>query len=477
MEKIGNIIELNHIRKCYVRDTPVVEDFNLEVKKGEFVTFLGPSGCGKTTILRMIGGFETPTSGEILLHGEDISKFPPNKRPINTVFQKYALFPHYNIFDNIAFGLKLKKMPKDVIEEKVKHALEVVDLEGFEKRRITTLSGGQQQRIAIARAIVNEPEILLLDEPLGALDYKMRKEMQLELKSMHEELGITFIYVTHDQEEALTMSDRIVVMSDGRIQQAGTPEEIYAKPSNVFVADFIGVSNIFNGFMTGEMQVSFCNTEFSCLYEYPIGTKTDVVVRPENVILTDYGKGKIQGEVISSIFKGTYHEITVLSGKNEIVIQSSYGEEKGKSVGVDIKPEGIHVMPYDTNTNHYKGIIDDAFHIRFEDGIFMPDITKLYPGSVMKDGILYSSDGRRLDVEGAQVDVFFESEDAQLSDDQNAGQVKGHIISIIYIGDHYNYIVRSKNEIDYYVDDAWLWNIGDYVSVVIPEDKISYQLL
>ena len=221
------IIELKNISKCYEGDTAAVDNVSLSIAKGEFVTLLGPSGCGKTTILRMIGGFELPTSGQILLGGKDISKLPPNERPINTVFQKYALFPYLNIYDNIAFGLKLKKLPKDVIDEKVCHVLDVVDLEGFERRRVHTLSGGQQQRVAIARAIVNEPEILLLDEPLGALDYKMRKEMQLELKLMHEQLGITFIFVTHDQEEALTMSDKIVVMSNGEIQQVGTPEEIY----------------------------------------------------------------------------------------------------------------------------------------------------------------------------------------------------------------------------------------------------------
>ena len=236
----NNIIELKNIVKTYDNGFTAVDGFNLEVKRGEFVTFLGPSGCGKTTTLRMIAGFEIPTSGEILLNGQDISKLPPNKRPINTVFQRYALFPHLNIFDNIAFGLKLKKLPKAEIVKKVKKVLEMVDLEGFEDRKVATLSGGQQQRIAIARALVNEPEILLLDEPLGALDLKMRKEMQIELKGMHDRLGITFIYVTHDQEEALTMSDKIVVMSEGEIQQIGTPEDIYNEPKNAFVADFIG---------------------------------------------------------------------------------------------------------------------------------------------------------------------------------------------------------------------------------------------
>ena len=283
-----NIIELRHISKVYSDNGfKAVDDFNLEVKRGEFVTFLGPSGCGKTTTLRMIAGFEMPTSGEILLNGEDISQLPANKRPINTVFQRYALFPHMNIYDNIAFGLKLKKLPKEEIRKKVKRVLDIVDLEGFENRKISTLSGGQQQRIAIARALVNEPEILMLDEPLGALDLKMRQEMQIELKHMHDELGITFIYVTHDQEEALTMSDKIVVLSEGRIQQIGTPEDIYNEPQNAFVADFIGESNIFKGIMTGHMKVRFCGGEFIGMDDVPEGTLVDVVVRPEDVIMTE----------------------------------------------------------------------------------------------------------------------------------------------------------------------------------------------
>ena len=299
-----NIIELRHISKVYSDNGfKAVDDFNLEVKRGEFVTFLGPSGCGKTTTLRMIAGFEMPTSGEILLNGEDISQLPANKRPINTVFQRYALFPHMNIYDNIAFGLKLKKLPKEEIRKKVKRVLDIVDLEGFENRKISTLSGGQQQRIAIARALVNEPEILMLDEPLGALDLKMRQEMQIELKHMHDELGITFIYVTHDQEEALTMSDKIVVLSEGRIQQIGTPEDIYNEPQNAFVADFIGESNIFKGIMTGHMKVRFCGGEFIGMDDVPEGTLVDVVVRPEDVIITKPEDGIIEGEVVSVIFK------------------------------------------------------------------------------------------------------------------------------------------------------------------------------
>ena len=299
MNESSNIIELINVHKEFDDQTVAVENFNLEIKKGEFVTFLGPSGCGKTTTLRMIAGFEIPTSGKILLNGEDISKLPPNKRPVNTVFQKYALFPHMNVYENIAFGLRLKriettvtgkdgsqkvkkvKLSKSEIDKKVKKALEIVDLEGFEKRSVSTLSGGQQQRIAIARAIVNQPEILLLDEPLGALDLKMRKEMQIELKNMHKKLGITFIYVTHDQEEALTMSDKIVVINDGEIQQTGTPTEIYNEPVNTFVADFIGESNIFNGMVVGKLKVKFCGATFDCLDDYEINDMVDVVVRPE----------------------------------------------------------------------------------------------------------------------------------------------------------------------------------------------------
>lgn len=285
LKKEEKIIEIVNVSKIF-DETAAVQDISFYVRKGEFITFLGPSGCGKTTTLRMIAGFDIPTSGKILLSGKDITNLPPNKRPVNTVFQRYALFPHYNIYDNIAFGLKLKKVPvtymndkgetytklqkltRKEIDEKVRAALAVVDLEGFEKRSVSTLSGGQQQRVAIARAIVNEPEILLLDEPLGALDLKMRKEMQIELKEMHRKLGITFIYVTHDQEEALTMSDTIVVMKDGRIQQIGTPTSIYNEPANAFVADFIGDSNILNGTMVAKYTVRFCNKNFKCVDDY-----------------------------------------------------------------------------------------------------------------------------------------------------------------------------------------------------------------
>jgi spermidine/putrescine transport system ATP-binding protein len=490
---MDNIIELKGIKKCY-DDFTAVKDFNLKVKKGEFVTFLGPSGCGKTTTLRMIAGFELPSEGQILLNGKDISVLPPNKRPINTVFQRYALFPHLNIFENIAFGLKLKtiettynngkgetvtrreKLSKSEIREKVKRALEIVDLEGFEKRDISTLSGGQQQRIAIARAIVNEPEILLLDEPLGALDSKMRKEMQIELKAMHEKFGITFIYVTHDQEEALTMSDKVVVMSDGMIQQVGTPEEIYNEPNNVFVADFIGESNIFNGKMSDKKKVSFCNAEFPCLDDFYVGADVDVVIRPEDIEMTSPEKGQIKGTVQSVIFRGMHYDITVQSGNNEILIKSTKNAVIGEELGLTIVPDGIHVIYAQTNINTYDGVITAIDKVAFADGEFYCDVTKLYPGSQISNNNILDKDGYKLNVIGNNVKVKIPIAAPSMSDDIDAGGTKGHIVSLIYKGDHYHYIVRTKSGEDIHLHDQSLWNESDYVSVLISKENIELSL-
>ncbi len=497
MSKVSNsmnIIELKNVGKSF-DDVVVVEDFNLEVKKGEFVTFLGPSGCGKTTTLRMIAGFEIPTEGQITLKGEDISKLPPYERPINTVFQRYALFPHLNIYDNIAFGLKLKtsevtykkdngkiitrkeKLSKKEIDKKVKRALEIVDLEGFEKRSVDTLSGGQQQRIAIARAIVNEPQILLLDEPLGALDLKMRKEMQIELKAMHERLGITFIYVTHDQEEALTMSDKIVVMSDGAIQQIGTPEEIYNEPKNAFVADFIGESNIFNGKVTDKLQVQFCDHTFTCVDDFHIGTKVDVVVRPEDIVMKPKGEGMMDVVVDSVVFKGVHYEITVLSGDNEIVINSIYNAVVGDTISIDIDPDSIHLIENNLTTNDFEGIITKHNTVEFADGEFECDLTQLYPNSKYVDDVLVDEKGNEIDVVGKEVSVsipVFGS--IEMSDDADKGGTTGNIISLIYKGDHYQYIVRTENEYDFIFDDEDLWNENDFVSLIIPKENISLKL-
>ena len=471
------IIELKDISKVYDGETVVVEEFNLAVKKGEFITFLGPSGCGKTTTLRMIAGFELPTAGKILLNGEDISSLPPYKRPINTVFQRYALFPHLNIYENIAFGLKMKKLSKEEIDKKVKYALEVVDLEGFEKRSVNTLSGGQQQRIAIARAIVNEPEILLLDEPLGALDLKMRKEMQIELKAMHERLGITFIYVTHDQEEALTMSDRVVVMSDGIIQQIGTPEEIYNEPNTAFVADFIGESNIFEGKMTAKNKVKFCSAEFECVDSYPRNTAVDVIVRPEDIQMTKPDKGMLKGEVVSVVFKGVHYEITVECADNEIVIQSTKNAKVGDIIGMNIGPDEIHVIVSDVHTNMFDGVITKRNTVLFGDGEFECDVTQLYPGSYLDEkGYLVTIDGEKIDLTNVEVNVEVPISAVSMSDDAELGGACGNIFSLIYKGNHYNYIVRTENEEDYILDDDDLWNEGDYVSLIIQSDKIKLTL-
>lgn len=474
-----NIIELKSITRRFEDGFTAVEDFNLEVKRGEFVTLLGPSGCGKTTTLRMIAGFEIPTEGQILLDGEDISKLPAYERPINTVFQRYALFPHLNIFDNIAFGLKLKKLPKAEIKKKVKRVLEMVDLEGFEARKVSTLSGGQQQRIAIARALVNEPEILLLDEPLGALDLKMRKEMQLELKSMHEKLGITFIYVTHDQEEALTMSDKIVVMSEGKVQQIGTPEDIYNEPKNAFVADFIGDSNIFNGIMTDKLKVRFCGAEFECLDDVPHGTLIDAVVRPEDVIITSEAEGAIKGVVTSVIFKGVHYEITVVSGKNEIVIQSTKSATVGDRVGLVIEPDGIHIMIAEHTVNKIESniILDKEYYLEFLEGELACDLPALIPGSKMDEaGVWVDAHGDEIDIDKQKVIISVKPDDITMSDNEEEGIVSGRIINLIYKGDHYSYVVRTDLDEDFVVDDEDLWNMDDRVSLIIDPEKVTFSL-
>ncbi|MBP5197441.1 MAG: polyamine ABC transporter ATP-binding protein [Lachnospiraceae bacterium] len=475
--KSENIIELKNITRRFDDNGFIaVDNFNLEIKRGEFVTFLGPSGCGKTTTLRMIAGFDMPTSGEILLDGEDITKVPANKRPINTVFQRYALFPHMNIFENIAVGLKIKKLPKDVIEKKVKEVLEMVDLEGFENRRVSTLSGGQQQRVGIARALVNEPEILLLDEPLGALDLKMRKEMQIELKNMHERLGITFIYVTHDQEEALTMSDKIVVMSEGKTQQIGTPEDIYNEPQNAFVADFIGDSNIFRGIMTGEKKVRFCGGEFDCVDDVSVGTVVDVVVRPEDVILTKVGEGTVSGVVTAVTFKGIHYEITVECGKNEIVIQSTKTPEVGDPVGIKLDPDGIHIMIAEKNTTTFECTVDKWYNLEFNGETIHCDLTKLIPGSRMEEEVLVNQRGEVVDPESLKVIASIEPGDIDMTDDRDQGLIDGQIINLIYKGDHYSYVVRTEEGHDIIVDDEYLWNLEDQVGLILPEDKLHFEL-
>lgn len=341
----GNkLIDLMDITKTYGSNT-VLDSLNLYIRENEFLTLLGPSGCGKTTTLRIIGGFENPDSGKVIFDGKDITKLPPNERQLNTVFQKYALFSHMTIEENIAFGLKIKKKSREYIKDKIKYALKLVNLEGFENRSPDSLSGGQQQRIAIARAIVNEPKVLLLDEPLGALDLKLRQDMQYELIRLKNELGITFIYVTHDQEEALTMSDTIVVMNQGYIQQVGSPEMIYNEPKNAFVADFIGESNIIPAVMVEDKLVDILGTKFPCVdIGFGKNKPVDVVIRPEDIDLVDPSEGIITGQVTSLIFKGVHYEMEVVANGHEWLVHSTDLCPVGSKVGIKVNPFDIQIM-------------------------------------------------------------------------------------------------------------------------------------
>ena len=349
------IIELKNISKSYDGEK-VLDNIHLKIYDNEFLTLLGPSGCGKTTTLRMIGGFETPDTGDVLFLGERINDLPAHKRNVNTVFQRYALFPHLNVFDNVAFPLKEKKVSRDEIEEKVTEMLRLVKLTGFEKRNVTRLSGGQQQRVAIARALVSRPQVLLLDEPLGALDLKLRKDMQQELKNIQKATGITFVFVTHDQEEALSMSDTIVVMSDGKIQQIGTPTDIYNEPTNAFVADFIGESNILDGIMREDYRVTFSGHTFECVDKgFAKNEAVDVVVRPEDVDIVSRERGMLQGTVTSVTFMGVHYEIIVDIGGFKWMIQTTDFCAEGSEIGLFIEPDAIHIM----KKSEYSGMFGD----------------------------------------------------------------------------------------------------------------------
>ncbi len=350
-----NIIELKNIRMSYDGAT-VLDGIDLTIKDGEFVTFLGPSGCGKTTTLRIIAGFENQTDGDVFFEGKKINDVPPHKRHINTIFQRYALFPHLNVYDNVAFGLKVKKTPKSEIHNKVMEMLELVNLKGLEKRKIETLSGGQQQRVAIARAIINHPKVLLLDEPLSALDLKLRKDMQVELKNLQKRTGITFIFVTHDQEEALSMSDTVVVMDKGKIQQIGSPADIYNEPQNAFVADFIGESNIIDGIMKKDFLVEINKRQFTCLDKgFAPNEAVDVVIRPEDVDIVPPMEGMLEGEVTSVTFLGVHYEIIVDINNFKWMIQTTDMHEVGETVGLYIEPDAIHIM----KKSEYSGMFGD----------------------------------------------------------------------------------------------------------------------
>ncbi len=367
MSENNKLLELKNITLDY-DDDRVLDNVSLYIKDKEFVTLLGPSGCGKTTTLRIIGGFVSPNQGDVYFEGTKINDLPPHKRKVNTVFQRYALFPHLNVFENVAFGLRIAKVPQSEINSRVKKMLEIVDLKGFDKRKVTKLSGGQQQRVAIARALVNHPKVLLLDEPLGALDLKLRKDMQIELKRIQQQLEITFVYVTHDQEEALSMSDTIVVMKGGEIQQIGTPEDIYNEPKNAFVADFIGESNIFDGVMKNDLLVNFSGIDFVCVDKgFKINQPIDIVIRPEDINVVEPDKSKLNGVVTSCVFKGVHYEMNVECSGLNWMIHSTKGKKVDDIVGLDFGPNDIHIMNklFKGESNHIDGVVIATDTIEF----------------------------------------------------------------------------------------------------------------
>ncbi len=453
VEPGGNIIDIKHVSKWF-GDKQVLDDVSLYIRKGEFVTILGPSGCGKTTLLRILSGFETASEGEILLEGADITQTPPHQRPMNTVFQRYALFPHLNVYDNIAFGLKLKKTKANIIENKVRRALKMVGMTDYEHRDVNSLSGGQQQRVAIARAIVNQPTVLLLDEPLAALDLKMRKDMQMELKEMHKTLGITFIYVTHDQEEALTLSDTIVVMSEGVIQQIGTPTDIYNEPENCFVADFIGESNILNGTMVEDRLVRFMGTEFKCVDEgFGENVPVDVVIRPEDIyIMAPTESAMLHGRVSSCIFKGVHYEMTVqLPNGYELMVQDYNAFEPESEVSLIIKPSDIHVMKKERTCNTFDAVVVDDTHIDMLGATFECAPHELEKGTEVK----------------AEVDF----DKIELTDDKEDGMLEGDVRLILYKGNHYHLTIVTDEDDYLYVDTNDVWDDGDMVGInILPGD-------
>ncbi len=448
------IIDIKHLCKSF-GDKKVLEDINLYVRRGEFITLLGPSGCGKTTLLRQIAGFIAPDSGCILLEGKDISSIPPYKRPLNTVFQRYALFPHLDVYDNIAFGLKLQKLPKDEIDKRVQKMLKMVSMTDYDDRSVESLSGGQQQRVAIARALVNYPKVLLLDEPLAALDLKMRKDMQIELKELHKKMGITFIYVTHDQEEALTLSDTVVVLNEGRIQQIGTPTDIYNEPCNSFVADFIGESTILNGRMIDDYRVEFMEMEFECVdKDFGKDVPVDVVIRPEDVYIMSKTDGaQFTGTVKSCIFKGVHYEMFVeTSNGYELMVQDYNCFEVGSLVGLYIKPSDIQVMRKERTCNTLEATLVDETHIDM-----LGSRWECLPQDGFKAG------------DSVKVTVDFDKVD--LLDHQEDGQIAGEVRFLLYKGNHYHLTIDIDGGGRLWVDTDDIWDKGDLVGVNIrPQD-------
>jgi len=455
MPIVENIISIEGLSHSF-GEKSILEEINLLVRKGEFVTILGPSGCGKTTLLRLIAGFQKATEGKIHIAGKEVTDIPPHRRPVNTVFQNYALFPHLNVYQNIAFGLNLKKIDKGTICKKVRKVLKMVSMTDYEERDVASLSGGQQQRVAIARAIVNEPDVLLLDEPLAALDLKMRKDMQLEIKAMHKKLGITFVYVTHDQEEALTLSDTIVVMSEGRVQQIGTPTEIYNEPVNAFVADFIGESNILNGIMVDDNLVEFAGHRFECVDKgFGQNTPVDVVIRPEDIYIFELSEAaQFSGEVSSCIFKGVHYEMMVTTPEGfEFMIQDYHQFEAGKTVGLLVKPFDIHVMKKERLFNTFEASISDKTHVRFLGHNFKCSETHNLGN-------------------GEETLVAVDFDKVLLLDNEDDGMIKGEIRFILYKGDHYHISVSTGGDSTIFVDTNDIWDDGDRVGISIPPEAI-----
>lgn len=435
----------------------VLKDIDFSIGSGEFVTLLGPSGCGKTTLLRLIAGFQKIQNGRIYISGQEVTEIPPHLRPVNTVFQRYALFPHLNVFHNIAFGLNIRKLPKNVIKRKVEQVLKMVSMTDYEERDVDSLSGGQQQRVAIARAIVNEPKVLLLDEPLAALDLKMRKEMQMEIKAMHKKLGITFIYVTHDQEEALTLSDRIVVMSEGEIQQIGSPDQIYNEPVNAFVADFIGESNILNGNMVDDELVEFAGHRFECVDKgFGTNTPVDVIVRPEDIYIFEMNDmAQFAGKVISSVFKGVHYEMTVVTPEGfEFLVHDYHLFEAGRNVGMRIKPTDIHVMKKERLWNIFDAVVVDKTHIRLLGSTAeLAGETEWQPGTEMK--------------------VKADFDNIVLQDNPDDGLTGATVKFILYKGNHYHIMLLADNHEYIYANTNDTWDKGDRVGITFLPGSIE----
>ncbi len=455
-----SVVSLKDINFKYSNEV-ILNNISLDIYDKEFVTLLGPSGCGKTTTLRIIAGFETPQEGEVYFDGELVNGVPANRRNVNTVFQKYALFPHLNVFDNVAFGLKLKKLPKKEIEQKVKQMLAVVDLKGYEKRSVQSLSGGQQQRVAIARALVCDPKVVLLDEPLGALDLKLRKDMQIELKQLQQKTQKTFVYVTHDQEEALTMSDRVVVMNNGVIAQVGTPEDVYNEPANAFVADFIGEANIINGIMLEDEKVRLLGVDLDCVDKgFPKNMPVDVVIRPEDIEVVDPSQAKLVGVVEDVIFKGVHFEMSVRCHNCQWLIHSTVAQKVGDEIGMRVDPFNIHIM--------------DKMFLAPDNTI----ITEVYYSDKENNTTTFRLEGNEVTIpdtyyeEGTKIEIILSPDAVYIAADGVGMLDEVYIESVIWKGEH-NEIILESDERKWIMQSDIDEQVATYVSLGFDFKKAS----